>query len=144
MTTPDNIVLEPDVSQDESELIDVTEKPQHEVDYGILIYIDKEGEQGLQIVGRQNATLIDLLGLLELGQRKLHLLWDSKHNPATQAIFREMDSLKKLGVQNSKTLQAIGQILYGLRDGLKNIHSQTDKHIEEADVAATKDPIQAE
>jgi hypothetical protein len=138
MTTPDKDTTTPDESQDESKLTDVTEQSKPEVDYGILVYVDTEGKQGIQVHGRQNAALDDLLSLLEVAQRKLHVLWDSQHNPTTQAMFREMDMLKKLGLQNNKTLEAITQILDGLRNGLQDIHNQIDLHTEEPDAAETK------
>jgi len=141
MTTNDKQVLKPDTSPDKSELVNTTQDTQPDIDYGILIYTDTKGQHQLQIVGRENTNLDDLLALIELGHRKLCILWDSRHNPATKVVIQEINALKEMGTKNNQALQAIGQILRGLCESLQDTHNQSDTHAEEVDASTSEDSI---
>ena len=65
MRKPDEEVLEPDLSNENDELPKPPESERPKVDYGILIYVDELGEQGLEIIGKDRCNLNHLLALVE-------------------------------------------------------------------------------
>jgi hypothetical protein len=119
-------------------------KDKNEIAYGLFVYVDKQGEQGIEIVNKDSCSLNDLLGIVELAHRKLYLFWDSQHNPSLQTITKDIAMLKEISVGNNKSLKAIADILNGLHVCFKDLNNnllESDK--ETIDAATPKDQVQA-
>jgi hypothetical protein len=145
MRKPDEEVLEPDLSNENDELPKPPEDKRKEIDYGILIYVDELGEQGLEIIGKDRCNLNHLLALVETAKRKLCSIWDSKNNPATEAVLRDIAMVKQMSLGNSRSLKAIAEMIKGLGEGLGEIMQRLDTHTEDdIDASETENPVQAE
>lgn len=125
MSDIDNDVLEPDLDNDEEQLPSPPdEEDKRQVNYGILVYVDDTGEYGMQIIGKERSSTNDLLALVDMAQRKLEIIWSAQHDPASQAMLRDIAELKKGQIGSQKALQAIMTILKGLTKGMVDLSNK--------------------
>ena len=96
------------------------------VDYGILIFVDKDGNQDLQIIGKDRASLNDLLSLVHIAERKISTIWNSRNDPAMQVLQRDINDLRNLQAKQAQATGAIIEILTGIKNGLEMLSNKEE------------------
>lgn len=124
MVDSDDTLLEPDFDTGETPQQPVQEERQ--IDYGILIFSDTQGEQGIQILGKEKCTINDLVSLTGLAVKKLDAMWNVQHDPTAQAILRDISDLKQSQTATSKALKAVMDILKGVNASINDINTKLD------------------